>query len=183
MRNKLLSGTACAALCLFAFSGAARSATLEDVIARLDALERNNTKLARENAELRNTVKQMGAPRPAVAVAVSPDKGNPVQHAAVAPSPAPERAIVSIGGTPIYSKVPGNNPFIDNTTVTLYGHVDVSADHRYQLVARGPAATRCRASRGGGGRRVGVVRALHGAARIQAARSALIGQCDGAAGE
>ena len=87
MRNKLLSGTACAALCLFAFSGAARSATLEDVIARLDALERNNTKLARENAELRNTVKQMGAPRPAVAVAVSPDKGNPVQHAAVAPSP------------------------------------------------------------------------------------------------
>ena len=130
MRNKLLSGTACAALCLFAFSGAARSATLEDVIARLDALERNNTKLARENAELRNTVKQMGAPRPAVAVAVSPDKGNPVQHAAVAPSPSPvpERAIVSIGGTPIYSKVPGNNPFIDNTTVTLYGHVDVSGD-------------------------------------------------------
>ena len=33
MRNKLLSGTACAALCLVSFSGAARSATLDDVMA------------------------------------------------------------------------------------------------------------------------------------------------------
>ena len=127
MRKHLLLGTALAALCTTSLSQPLQAATLDDVIARLDALERNNAKLARENAELRNTVKHMGAPRPA-AVAVAPEKGNPVQHAAVAPSPAPERAIVSIGGTPIYSKVPGNNPFIDNKTVTLYGHVDVSGD-------------------------------------------------------
>ena len=128
MRKKLLSGTACAALCLVAFSGAARSATLDDVVARLDALERNNAKLAKENAKLREQVNHIAASRPAP-VAVTPTvKGNPVQHAAVAPSPAPEHAVVSIGGAPIYSKAPGGNAFIDNTTVTLYGHVDLSGD-------------------------------------------------------
>jgi len=127
MRNKLLSGTACAALCLVAFSGAARSATLDDVMHRLDKIEK-------ENAELRQKVKSMSAARAApsgpVATASGKPTGNPVLHAAVAPSPspAPEHAVVSVGGTPIYSKAPGGNAFIDNTTVTLYGHVDLSAD-------------------------------------------------------
>jgi predicted porin len=128
MRNRLLSGTACAALCLGVFSGAARAATLDDVMARLDKIER-------ENAELRQKVKSLSAARPAAAtaavaapVATDPSKGNPVQHGAVAPSPAPEHAVISMGGTPIYSKAPGGNAFIDNTTVTLYGHVDISGD-------------------------------------------------------
>jgi predicted porin len=132
MRKNLLSGTACAALCLFAFSGAARSATLDDVVARLDALERNNAKLAKENAQLREQVNHIATSKPGAVAAVPPAKGNPVLHAAVAPSPAPapaaERAVVSIGGAPIYSKAPGSNAFVDNTTVTLYGHVDVSGD-------------------------------------------------------
>ena len=126
MRNRLLAGTACAALCLVAFSGAARAATLDDVMARLDKIEK-------ENAELRAKVKSLStakqAPSQPVAVAApSKSAGNPVQHAAVAPSPAPERAVVSVGGAAIYSKAPGGNAFVDNTTVTLYGHVDVSAD-------------------------------------------------------
>ena len=50
MRNKLLSGTASAALCLITFGGAARSATIDDVMARLDRIER-------ENAELRAKVR------------------------------------------------------------------------------------------------------------------------------
>ena len=54
MRNKLLSGTACAALCLVSFSGAARSASLDDVMARLDKIEK-------ENAELRAKVKSLSA--------------------------------------------------------------------------------------------------------------------------
>ena len=129
MRKRLLSGTACAALCLVAFSGAARAATLDDVVARLDALERNNAKLAKENAKLREQVNHIAVSKPAPIVAVTPAiKGNPVQHAAVAPSPAPEHAVVSIGGAPLYSKAPGGNAFIDNTTVTLYGHVDLSGD-------------------------------------------------------
>ncbi|MDA9430670.1 hypothetical protein XH88_02495 [Bradyrhizobium sp. CCBAU 51627] len=108
-----------------------RAATLDDVVARLDALERSNAKLARENAQLRDRVNHMGTPRAAAtAVAPASPKGNPVLHAAVAPSPAPapEHTVVSIGGAPLYSKAPGSNPFIDNTTVTLYGHVDLSGD-------------------------------------------------------
>jgi predicted porin len=129
MKYKLLSGAACAALCLVSFGGAARSATLDDVMARLDKIER-------ENAELRAKVRSLSSAKRVVVAPVSATvvtdpkqfKGNPVQHAAVATSPAPERAVVSIGGAPIYSKAPGTNAFIDNTTVTLYGHVDLSAD-------------------------------------------------------
>ena len=79
MRNKLLSGTACAALCVVSFSGAARAATLEDVMRRLDRLEK-------ENAELRQKV--MGAPK-LDASGKPVAKSNPVVHAAVATSPAP----------------------------------------------------------------------------------------------
>jgi predicted porin len=129
MKYKLLSGAACAALCLVSFGGAARSATLDDVMARLDKIER-------ENAELRAKVRSLSSAKRVVAAPVSATvvtdpkqfKGNPVQHAAVATSPAPERAVVSIGGAPIYSKAPGGNALIDNTTVTLYGHVDLSGD-------------------------------------------------------
>jgi predicted porin len=124
MRNKLLSGTACAALCLFSFSGAARSATLDDVMARLDKIEK-------ENAELRAKVRSLSAAKPVAAapaaVPVDPTKfkGNPVLHAAVATSPAPPPG-PTIGGIPVKAGPLG--PLIDNTTVTLYGSIDVSGD-------------------------------------------------------
>jgi predicted porin len=130
MKTKLLSGTACAALCLFAFGGSARSATLDDVIARLDKIEK-------ENAELRQKVRSLQATRSApVAAAPAPAatdpskfKGNPVLHAAVATSPAPppaEPPVRTIGGIPVKAGPLG--PLIDNTTVTLYGSIDVSGD-------------------------------------------------------
>src|SRR6202048_4249542 len=127
MRNRLLSGTACAALCLFSFSGAARSATLDDVMARLDKIEK-------ENAELRAKVRSLSASKSAPAaapVAAAPVtdpskfKGNPVLHAAVATSPAPPPP-PTIGGIPV--KAGPLTPLIDNTTVTLYGSIDVSGD-------------------------------------------------------
>src|SRR3979411_1149935 len=99
MRNKLLSGTACAALCLVAFSGTARSATLDDVMARLDKIER-------ENAELRAKVKSMSGAKavviapPAPVADPSKFKGNPVLHGAVATSPAPSPGTM-IGGIPV----------------------------------------------------------------------------------
>src|SRR5260370_29796024 len=100
MRNKLLSGTACAALCLVAFGGAARSATLDDVMARLDRIEK-------ENAELRAKVRSLSAAKPVAAVPAAPAptdpskfKGNPVLHAAVATSPAPPPT-PPIGGLPV----------------------------------------------------------------------------------
>ena len=128
MRNKLLSGTACAALCLFSFGSAARSATLDDVMARLDKIEK-------ENAELRAKVRVLSASKPVAyapaAVPTDPSKfkGNPVLHAAVAPSPAPPPPVPpyrTIGGIPVKAGPLG--PVIDNTTVTLYGSIDVSGD-------------------------------------------------------
>jgi predicted porin len=127
MKNKLLCGTACATLCLIAFGGPARSATLDDVMARLDKIER-------ENAELRAKVRSLqGARSTPVAVAPVSDpakpKGNPVLHEAVATSPAPPAPVPpvrTIGGIPVKAGPLG--PIIDNTTVTLYGSVDVSGD-------------------------------------------------------
>lgn len=125
MKVKLLSGTACAALCLLSFSGTARSATLDDVMARLDKIEK-------ENAELRAKVHALQAKPAAVAAApaAAPTdpkkfKGNPVLHAAVAPSPTPPPG-PTIGGMPV--KAGPLAPLIDNTTVTLYGSIDVSGD-------------------------------------------------------
>jgi predicted porin len=122
MRNSFLSGTACAALCLVSFSGAARSATLDDVMARLDKIEK-------ENAELRQKVRSLSAAKPVAAtapVATDPGKfkGNPVLHASVATSPRPPGP--TIGGIPVKAGPLG--PLIDNTTVTLYGSIDVSGD-------------------------------------------------------
>jgi predicted porin len=127
MRNTLLSGTACAALCLISFSGAARSATLDDVMARLDKIEK-------ENAELRAKVRSLSTTRPVAAapapVVTDPSKfkGNPVLHAAVATSPTPPgpRPGMTIGGIPVKAGPLG--PLIDNTTVTLYGSIDISGD-------------------------------------------------------
>ena len=119
MRNKLLSGTACAALCLVSFSGAARSATLDDVMARLDKIEK-------ENAELRHKVRELSAkPGAAAPVATDPSKfkGNPVLHAGVATSPTPPPPVP---GMPVKAGPWG--PVIDNTVVTLYGHFDISGD-------------------------------------------------------
>src|ERR1700733_8472062 len=122
MRNKFLSGTACAALCLMSFGGAAKAATLDDVMARLDKIEK-------ENAELRQKVRSLSAAKPIAAAPVAADpskfKGNPVLHAAVATSPAPPPG-PTIGGIPVKAGPLG--PLIDNTTVTLYGSIDLSAD-------------------------------------------------------
>jgi predicted porin len=129
MKSKLLCGTACATLYLIAFGGAARSATLDDVMARLDKIER-------ENAELKAKIRAMqgakSAPAPVAAVAApvtdpSKFKGNPVLHGAVATSPAPTPPPgPTIGGMPV--KAGPLTPLIDNTTVTLYGSIDISGD-------------------------------------------------------
>src|SRR5215475_7581184 len=102
MKGKLLSGTACAALCLLSFGGAARSATLDDVMARLDKIEK-------ENAELRAKVRSLSSAKPGPAVVTAPAatdpskfKGNPVLHGAVATSPAPlPPPGPTIGGIPV----------------------------------------------------------------------------------
>ena len=141
MRNKLLSGTACAALCLVSFSGAARSATLDDVMARLDKIEKENAELRAEGAEpVRG---KAGSRRCAAPVATDPSKfkGNPVLHAAVATSPAPPPG-PTIGGIPVKAGPLG--PLIDNTTVTLYGSIDRVRRHLQSVGFRSGNETRNR---------------------------------------
>jgi predicted porin len=121
MMSRFLSGTACAALFVISCSGQGRAATLDDVIARLDRLEK-------ENAELRQKVRGMSAAKPAAKDADTTKNaaaGNPVGHAAVAISPGPRPGPV-VAGMPVKSSVFG--PVMDNTTVTLYGHFDLSGD-------------------------------------------------------
>ncbi len=122
MKSKLLAGTATAALSLTLFSHATSAATLDDVMRRLDKLER-------ENAELRKQVRTLSTehagPRAVPVVAAPGLKGNPVMHAAVAPAPTPP-PVRTIAGMPVKAGPLG--PIIDNTTVTLYGHFDLSVD-------------------------------------------------------
>jgi predicted porin len=118
MRNKFLSGTACAALCLVSFGGAARAATLDDVMKRLDRIEK-------ENAELRQKVREMSGGKPTASAPGTTAAGNPVLHGAVATSPTPPAAPV-VAGMPVKAGPWG--PVVDNTTVTIYGHFDLSGD-------------------------------------------------------
>jgi predicted porin len=133
MKAKLLAGTATAALGLALFSHASSAATLDDVMRRLDKLEK-------ENADLRKQVQTLSVSHAGPAAAVvdpAKFKGNPVLHGAVAVSPAPVAAPVPAG----YSKIAGMPvkagplaPLIDNTTVTLYGHFDLSVDGLFSSV-------------------------------------------------
>src|SRR6266851_8809561 len=129
MKSKLMAGTATATLALALCSHSASAASLDDVMHRLDKLEKENSELRKEVGQLRNS--RAAAPA-AAAVAAAPAptpqnfKGNPVLHGAVAATPAP-KPLLSIGGQPIITKAPGG-ALVDNTTVTIYGHVDVSGD-------------------------------------------------------
>jgi predicted porin len=106
---------------------AALAQSLDAVLQRLERLERSNAKLQEENAALRARVGHIetvkgAAPPPA---AGGSPKGNPVLHGAVATSPAPAPTL-TVGGMAV--KAGPIAPVIDNTTVTIYGHVDVSGD-------------------------------------------------------
>src|ERR1700736_4668689 len=141
MKSKYLMGVASAALSLAMMSsGAWADPSLDAVMKRLDVLEKSNSKLAKENAELRERVQGVesskgmaatGATAPAGARPASADpakfKGNPVLHGAVATSPAPA-PVLTVGGKAIVTKASPLGALIDNTTVTIYGHADLSLD-------------------------------------------------------
>lgn len=126
MKSKLLVGTAAAALGLAFFSHPTSAATLDDVMRRLDKLEK-------ENAELRKQVHTLSAEKgaPGAPAGAAKVKGNPVGHLRVATSPAPPPG-PTIGGMPV--KAGPLAPIIDNTTVTLYGHFDLSVDGLFSTV-------------------------------------------------
>jgi predicted porin len=131
--NKKHVPTICMAGAVLAAAGVmsprvALAQSLDSVLTRLEALEKSNARLQQENATLRARVQNIegskgvkGAAPAAPAESPGP-KGNPVLHGAVATSPAPTGGI-KVGGMTVKA-----GPLLDNTTVTIYGHVDVSAD-------------------------------------------------------
>jgi predicted porin len=133
MKSKLLAGTATAALSLALFSHATSAATLDDVMRRLDKLEKENSELRKQVHTLSSQRAGTYAAVPPAAAAAAPvgAKGNPVLHAGVAPSPVPP-PVHTIAGMPVKAGPLG--PIIDNTTVTLYGHFDLSVDGLFNSV-------------------------------------------------
>jgi predicted porin len=120
-----MAGAVIAAAGVMSTPRAALAQSLDAVLQRLEKLEK-------ENAALRARVNglEAGKGRAAPVAAAAPaaggsPKGNPVLHGAVATSPKPE-GTVSIAGMPV--KAGPIAPVIDNTVVTIYGHVDVSGD-------------------------------------------------------
>jgi len=130
MKSKLLAGTATLALSVSLASHPGSAATLDDVLHRLDKLEKENAELRQEVKGLRERRAAPAAVAPAPAAgppqSAATFKGNPVYHAGVAPSPGPA-PLLSVGGHPLVTKAPGGG-LIDNTTVTIYGHLDLSGD-------------------------------------------------------
>jgi predicted porin len=133
MKAKFLVGTATAVFSLMLEPSIGFTASMDDVMKRLDAIEQSNRQLEKENAELRQKMKNIGRKEVIIKeVAVPPPpqdpkkfKGNPVLHAGVATSPE-STPVVSVGGIPLISKDGSMGTFVDNTTVTLYGHGDLA---------------------------------------------------------
>jgi predicted porin len=119
-----MAGAVIAAAGVIGTPRAALAQSLDAVLQRLEKLEKENAALrARVNGL--EAGKGHAAPAAAAAPAGGSPKGNPVLHGAVATSPAPAPA-VSVAGMPVKAGPLG--PVIDNTTVTIYGHADLSLD-------------------------------------------------------
>jgi len=132
--KKLALGVAVAAVGVFTHSISASADKLDDVLARLDAIEQNNKKLASENAALKARLNKVEVTKPAPAPAV---------HTASAPATGtatPARALVEPEidkyghgylehkkGNPLTFYTPGGE-------ITAYGNFDVSVDEASKSV-------------------------------------------------
>jgi predicted porin len=119
-----MAGAVIAAAGVISTPRAALAQSLDAVMQRLEKLEKENAALRARVNHLEGS-KGHAAPVAAAAPAGGSPKGNPVLHGAVATSPAPAPAI-SVAGMPV--KAGPLAPVIDNTTVTIYGHADLSLD-------------------------------------------------------
>ncbi len=109
----------------------AYAVTQEDILRRLDALESKNSKLARENAVLRDRMQHVE--RSKVVVKAEPaksGKGNAVQHVGIAQPPAPDARppLLAIGSFRVNAPDSIPTGAFDATTVSIYGHADLSID-------------------------------------------------------
>jgi predicted porin len=145
MKHVLLTSAAMAALFAASTFVPASAATLDEVVARLNALEQSNHKLAEENAQLRrkfSTVESVKVRSSReVSKEVSREVSRQVAATHVAIAPAPSNSLISY--SPIGASV--NNgvarAFLEkekgdklnfttpNGEILLYGNLDVSADY------------------------------------------------------
>jgi predicted porin len=126
--KKLALGVAVAAVGVFTHSISASADKLDDVLARLDAIEQNNKKLAGENAALKARLNKVEvtkpAPAPAVRAASAPATGTATPMRALI---EPEIDANGHGflehkkGNPLTFYTPGGE-------ITAYGNMDVSFD-------------------------------------------------------
>jgi predicted porin len=119
-----MAGAVIAAARVISTPRAALAQSLDAVMQRLEKLEKENAALRARVNHLEGS-KGYAAPAAAAHADGGSPKGNPVLHGAVAPSPAPAPA-VNVAGMPV--KAGPLAPVIDNTTVTIYGHADLSLD-------------------------------------------------------
>jgi predicted porin len=119
-----MAGAVIAAAGVISTPRAALAQSLDAVMQRLEKLEKENAALRARVNHLEGS-KGYAAPAAAAHADGGSPKGNPVLHGAVAPSPAPTPA-VNVAGMPV--KAGPLAPVIDNTTVTIYGHADLSLD-------------------------------------------------------
>src|SRR5947209_12818372 len=116
--SMLALGALVSATAICAAPRGARAESLDAVLRRLEALENSNSKLATENAALRERMRRVEGNKSVAA---------PATVSAAAPAMATAQTpAVGVGSAGV-SKAPPRS-FLDATTLTLYGHADLSLD-------------------------------------------------------
>ncbi len=137
MRQNLLAKRCTLLLCgvslsVIALAHPAYAVSQDEILARLEALEKNNQKLAKENADLRDRVHHVERTKavPVVVKAEKTDRGNPVEHVGIAKPPAPDARppLLAVGSFRINAPDGIPTGALDATTVSIYGHADLSVD-------------------------------------------------------
>jgi predicted porin len=124
----LLLGAASAVIGLALAAQPSAAATLDDIMLRLDKLERSNNKLEKENAELRAILRSKSSEDPATTGSVK----KPAAAPSAAAAPTPSTAMVVKGPPPCLWQIkPGSTLTIctPGGEVTAYGNFDISFDY------------------------------------------------------
>jgi predicted porin len=134
MTKKYVWGAALAALSLAAQAVPAAADKLDDVLSRLEAIEKNNAKLANENAALKARLNKVETKRPPVE-AVSAPAMSPAARAVIATGIAtPPRSLsapeIDANGHGFFEHKKGNplTFYTPGGEITGYGNIDLSVD-------------------------------------------------------
>jgi predicted porin len=103
---------------------AAEDPALSDILRRLDQLERSNSELRKENAQLKTTLDDL------TVHAIAPAGGDAAAVSAVADRPGAKSAAISPGGWNVFEHKAGTNGtfFTRGGETTIYANIDVSID-------------------------------------------------------